>query len=72
MLVSIMQYKMTLAKQQNLKGNLRFGGERNLQVDYVILRSINDISKEEIWDILILLRLQLDKEIVEMRHLNFA
>jgi len=47
MLVSIMQYKMTLTKQQNLKGKLRFGGERSLQVDFVILRSINDISKEE-------------------------
>jgi len=46
MLVLITQYKMVLVKQQILKGNLRFGGERSLQVDYVILRSINDIGKE--------------------------
>jgi len=37
---------MALAKQQSLKENLRFGGERSLQVDYAILRSINDIGKK--------------------------
>jgi len=47
---------MALTKQQSLKGNLRFGGERSLQVDFVILRSINDIGKEE-RDILVVLML---------------
>jgi len=36
---------MALAEQQSLKGKLRFGEERSLQVDYIILRSINDIEK---------------------------
>jgi len=38
---------MALAGQQSLQENLRFCGERSLQVDYIILRSINDIEKEE-------------------------
>jgi len=38
---------MALAEQQSLKRNLRFGGERSLQFDYEILRSINGIGKEE-------------------------
>ena len=62
MLVSITQHKMALTEQQSLKENLTFCGERSLQVDYIILRSINDIEKEERWDILIVFRLQLDKE----------
>ena len=57
MLVLITQHKMALAEQHSLKENLRFYGERSLQVDYIILRSINDIEKEERWDILIVFRL---------------
>jgi len=37
---------MTLAEQQSLKGNLKFGGESSLQVDYIMLRSINDFGKK--------------------------
>ena len=62
MLVSITQHKMALAEQQSLKENLRFCRERSLQVDYIILRSINDIEKEERWDILIVFWLYWDKE----------
>jgi len=38
---------MVLAEQQSLKENLKFDGEISLQVEYVILRSINDIVKKE-------------------------
>ena len=65
MLMSIVQYKMTLAEQQSLKGNLRFGGEISLQVDYIILRSINDFGKEEKWDILIMLGYSYTKNLFE-------
>jgi len=35
-LVLITQHKMALAEQQSLKENLRFYGEKSLQVDYII------------------------------------
>jgi len=38
---------MALVEQQSLKINLRFGGERSLEVDYGILRSINDIGRKK-------------------------